>query len=58
MTMFNSSIVQIEQSITDMNNLLSPIIQENRKLTDDEFEEVYEIYQILTDNVDIASKSY
>lgn len=58
LTMFNSSIVQIEQSITDMNNLLSPIIQENRKLTDDEFEEVYEIYQILTDNVDIASKSY
>lgn len=55
LTMFNSSIKDIEQSITDMDNLLNPIIEENRKLTDDELEKVFEIYQVLIDKVDAAS---
>lgn len=58
LTMFNPSIERVEQSVTDMENLLSPIIEENRTLTDDELEIVYEIYQILTDEVDNASKTY
>ena len=58
LTMFNSSIEDVEQSIIDMDSLLNPIIEENRKLTDDELEKVFEIYQVLIDNVDIASKSY
>lgn len=57
LTMFNSSIEQIEQSVTDMEELLNPIIEENRKLTDDELEKVLKIYQVLVDKVDIASKS-
>lgn len=58
LTMFNSSFEEIEQSKLDMETLLNPIIEENRRLTNDELEKVYEIYQILTDKVDIASKSY
>lgn len=58
LTMFNSSIEQIEQSVTDMEELLNPIIEENRKLTDDELEKVLKIYQVLVDKVDIASKSH
>ncbi len=58
LTMFNSSCEKIEQSKLDMKTLLNPIVEENRKLTDDELKKVFEIYQILTDNVDIASKSY
>lgn len=58
LTMFNSSIVEIEQSVSDMEGLLNPIIEDNRKLTDDELKKVCEIYQILTDNVYFASNSY
>ncbi len=58
LTMFNSSFEEIEQSKLDMKTLLNPIVEENRKLTDDELKKVFEIYRILTDNVDTASKSY
>ena len=58
LTMFNSSIQEIEQSVSDMEGLLNPIIEDNRKLTDDELKKVCEIYQILTDNVYFASNSY
>lgn len=58
LTMFNPIYEKVEQSKLDMKTLLNPIIEENRKLTDDELKRVFEIYQILTDNVDIASKSY
>ena len=58
LTMFNSSFEEIEQSESNMKALLNPIIEENRKLTDDELKKVFEIYQVLIDKVEIASKSY
>lgn len=58
LTLDNSSIEEIEQSVTDMEELLNPIIEENRKLTDDELEKVFKFYQVLVDKVDIASKSH
>lgn len=58
LTIHNSSFEAIEQSELDMKALLTPIIEENRKLTDDELQKVFEIYQILTDKVAIASGSY
>lgn len=58
LTMFNSSFEEIEQSQRDMKALLSPVVEENRKLTDEELNEVFTIYQILTDKVDIASGNY
>lgn len=58
LTMFNSSIQEIEQSVSDMESLLNPIIEDNRKLTDDELKKVCDIYQILTDNVYFADNSY
>lgn len=51
LTLWNSSIQEIQQSETDMKSLLEPIISENRKLTDDEIKKVEDIYQILIDNV-------
>ncbi len=51
LAIFNNSIEAIEQSKSDMEYLLEPIIGENRKLTDDELEKVYKIYQVLTDKV-------
>lgn len=58
LTMYNSSFEEIEQSQLDMKALLNPIVEENRKLTDEELKNVFTIYQILTDKVDIASQSY
>lgn len=55
LALFNGSIENIEQSITDMENLLNPIIEEDRNLTDDELEKVFEIYQVLVDKVDAIS---
>lgn len=55
LSLFNGSIEDIEQSITDMENLLNPIIGEDRDLTDEEIEKVFEIYQVLVDKVDAAS---
>ena len=52
--MFNNSIAAIEQSQSDMEALLQPIIDEDRELTDDELEKVYEVYQVLTDKVSLA----
>ena len=58
LTLFNNSFNEIEQSQLDMKALLSPVIEEDRKLTDEELNEVFTIYQILTDKVDIASGNY
>lgn len=58
LTMWNGSIEEIEKSTTDMESLLSPIIEEDRNLTDDEFDKFLEIYQVLVDKVDAASNSY
>lgn len=57
LTQYNPFIQDIEQSQLEMKALLNPVIEENRKLTNDELKKVSEIYQILTDNVDIANKS-
>lgn len=51
LTLWNSSIQEIQQSETDMKALLEPIASENRKLTDDEIKKVEDIYHILTDIV-------
>ena len=55
LALFNRSIEDIEKSITDMKNLLNPIIEEDRELTDDEIEKIFEIYQVLVDKVDAVS---
>lgn len=55
LALFNRSIEDIKQSIIDMENLLNPIIEEDRELTDDEIEKVFEIYQVLVDKVDAVS---
>ena len=49
LTLWNESIIEIEQSQTDMKSLLDPIILENRKLTDEEIQKADEIYHVLTD---------
>lgn len=49
LTLWNSSIQEIQQSETDMKSLLDPIILENRKLTDEEIQKAYDIYHVLTD---------
>lgn len=54
LTANNYSIEAIEQSQLDMDTLLQPIIEEDRELTDDELEKVYEIYQVLTDKVSLS----
>lgn len=51
LTVNNPSILDIEQSISDMEVLLKPVIEEDRELTDDELEKIYEIYQVLIDKV-------
>lgn len=51
LTLWNSSIQKIQQSETDMKSLLTPIIAENRKLTDEEIKKVENVYHILTDIV-------
>ncbi len=56
LTLYNRSIQAIEQSESDMESYLNPIIEKDRELTDKELEKVFEIYQILTDKVDAASK--
>lgn len=56
LTLWNNSIQAIEQSKTDMESYLNPIIAEERELTDDELEKVFEIYQVLIDKVDTANK--
>lgn len=50
-TLWNPTIQTIEQSEMDMKSLLEPVIAENRRLNDDEIQKVYDIYQILIDNV-------
>lgn len=49
LTLWNSSIQEIQQSETDMKSLLEPLISENRQLTDDEIQRIEDIYHILTD---------
>ena len=49
LTTWNRSIKEIEQSESDMKSLLDPIVSENRKLTDEEIQNVDDIYHVLTD---------
>lgn len=58
LTVWNGFIEEIEKSITDMESLLNPIIEEDRNLTDEEFEKVLDIYQVLVDKVDTASNPH
>ncbi len=57
LAIWNGTIEDVEKSATDMESLLNPIIEENRNLTDDEFDKFLEIYQVLVDKVDAASNS-
>lgn len=56
LTLWNDSIQEIEQSEADMKSLLEPIISEVRKPTDEEIQRVDDIYQILVEKIDLATK--
>ncbi|MBQ8171767.1 MAG: hypothetical protein IJZ95_07265 [Oscillospiraceae bacterium] len=58
LTIFNKSKAAIEDSYDDMVELITPIIDEPRKLTEDEINEIYDIYQVLIDKIDTADSIY